>query len=124
MGGLAGFLKAYFNVNEILSTIMLNQIAVQMMNFLLNGILLDPAEAGFNNIPKTARLATAGAVAAFIAADRRSLAVRADAFALGVDHRDCAGGHHLYLSLAHLAGLSDTGGGGRTSGRRVSPASM
>ena len=53
-GGLAGFLKAYFDVNEILSTIMLNQIAVQMMNFLLNGILLDPAEAGFNNIPKTA----------------------------------------------------------------------
>ncbi len=58
-GGLAGFLKAYFGVNEILSTIMLNQIAVQMMNFLLNGILLDPAEAGFNNIPKTARLVTA-----------------------------------------------------------------
>ena len=58
-GGLAGFLKAYFDVNEILSTIMLNQIAVQMMNFLLNGILLDPAEAGFNNIPKTARLVSA-----------------------------------------------------------------
>ena len=58
-GGLAGFLKAYFDVNEILSTIMLNQIAVQMMNFLLNGLLLDPAEAGFNNIPKTARLVTA-----------------------------------------------------------------
>ena len=58
-GGLAGFLKAYFDVNEILSTIMLNQIAVQMMNFLLNGVLLDPAEAGFNNIPKTARLVTA-----------------------------------------------------------------
>ncbi len=55
-GGLAGFLKAYFDVNEILSTIMLNQIAVQMMNFLLNGVLLDPASAGVNNIPKTARL--------------------------------------------------------------------
>ena len=38
---------------------MLNQIAVQMMNFLLNGVLLDPAEAGVNNIPKTARLVTA-----------------------------------------------------------------
>ena len=58
-GGLAGFLKAYFDVNEILSTIMLNQIAVQLMNYLLNGILLDPAEAGVNNIPKTARLVTA-----------------------------------------------------------------
>jgi ABC-type uncharacterized transport system permease subunit len=56
-GGIAGFLKAYFDVNEILSTIMLNQIAVQMMNFLLNGPLLDPAEAGTNQIPKTARIA-------------------------------------------------------------------
>lgn len=55
-GGLAGFLKAYFNVNEILSTIMLNQVAVQLMNFLLNGPLLDPAELGTNHIPKTARI--------------------------------------------------------------------
>lgn len=55
-GGIAGFLKAYFDVNEILSTIMLNQIAVQAMNFLLNGPLLDPETAGFNNIPKTARI--------------------------------------------------------------------
>lgn len=53
---LAGFLKAYFNVNEILSTIMLNQVAVQMMNYLLNGPLLDPAEVGTNHIPKTARI--------------------------------------------------------------------
>lgn len=55
-GGIAGFLKAYFNVNEILSTIMLNQVAAQLMNYLLNGILLDPAAAGANNIPKTARI--------------------------------------------------------------------
>lgn len=58
-GGLAGFLKAYFDVNEILSTIMLNQIAVQLMNFLLNGPLLDPESAGVNHIPKTARIAEA-----------------------------------------------------------------
>ncbi|MEL6273071.1 MAG: ABC transporter permease, partial [Chloroflexota bacterium] len=56
-GAIAGFLKAYFDVNEILSTIMLNQVAVQMMNFLLNGVMLDPEAAGFNNIPKTARIA-------------------------------------------------------------------
>lgn len=56
-GGLAGFLKAYFNVNEILTTIMLNQVAVQTMNFLLNGVLLDPTEVGTNAIPKTARIA-------------------------------------------------------------------
>jgi general nucleoside transport system permease protein len=62
-GGIAGYLKAYFGVNEILSTIMLNQIAVQMMNFLLNGIMLDPATAGFNNIPKTARITEAAQLA-------------------------------------------------------------
>lgn len=56
-GGLAGYLKAYFDVNEILSTIMLNQIAIQLMNYLLNGIMLDPASAGLNHIPKTARIA-------------------------------------------------------------------
>ncbi|GAB4522027.1 MAG: ABC transporter permease [Anaerolineae bacterium] len=56
-GGLAGVLKAFFGVNEILSTIMLNQIAAQLMNYLLNGILLDPASEGVNNIPKTARIA-------------------------------------------------------------------
>jgi ABC-type uncharacterized transport system permease subunit len=55
-GAIAGFLKAYFSVNEILSTIMLNQVAVQIMNYLLNGPLLDPAAAGMNNIPKTARI--------------------------------------------------------------------
>lgn len=55
-GSIAGFLKAYFNVNEILSTIMLNQVAVQMMNYLLNGPLLDPTEVGTNHIPKTARI--------------------------------------------------------------------
>ncbi|MCC7209165.1 MAG: ABC transporter permease [Anaerolineae bacterium] len=56
-GGIAGFLKARFNVNEILTTIMLNQVAVQSMNFLLNGVMLDPATAGINRIPKTARIA-------------------------------------------------------------------
>lgn len=56
-GGIAGVLKAYFNVNEILTTIMLNQVAVQLMNYLLNGPLLDPSEAGANHIPKTARIA-------------------------------------------------------------------
>ncbi len=56
-GGLAGALKAYFNVNEILSTIMLNIVAVQFMNFLLSGPLMDPAEIlRGTRIPQTARL--------------------------------------------------------------------
>ena len=36
-GAIPGALKAYFNVNEILSTIMLNIVAVQAMNFLQIG---------------------------------------------------------------------------------------
>jgi general nucleoside transport system permease protein len=56
-GGIPGFLKAYFNVNEILSTVMMNAIAVQLMNFLLRGPLIDPAQAQLaSQIPQTARL--------------------------------------------------------------------
>jgi simple sugar transport system permease protein len=56
-GGIAGFLKARLRVNEILSTVMLNQIALQLMNFLLRGPMLDPKqiEAG-TNIPQSAAL--------------------------------------------------------------------
>ncbi len=43
--GIAGFLKAYFNVNEILSTIMLNLIAVQIMNYLLSGPMVNKSQS-------------------------------------------------------------------------------
>ncbi|MBU0511720.1 MAG: ABC transporter permease [Chloroflexi bacterium] len=56
-GGIPGALKAYFNVNEILSTVMMNAIAVQLMNFLLRGPMIDPAQAEkASKIPQTARL--------------------------------------------------------------------
>jgi general nucleoside transport system permease protein len=56
-GGIPGFLKAYFRVNEILSTVMMNAIAVQLMNFLLRGPLIDPSQAELaSKIPQTARL--------------------------------------------------------------------
>jgi len=56
-GAIPGFLKAYFNVNEILSTIMMNAIAVQGMNFLLRGPMIDPAQQELaSKIPQTARL--------------------------------------------------------------------
>ena len=59
-GGIPGILKAYYNVNEILSTIMLNIIAVQGMNYLLRGPMIDPAQASLaSRIPQTARLAQA-----------------------------------------------------------------
>ncbi|HMT19742.1 MAG TPA: ABC transporter permease [Promineifilum sp.] len=59
-GGIPGVLKAYYNVNEILSTIMLNIIAVQAMNYLLRGPMIDPAQMEVaSRIPQTARLAQA-----------------------------------------------------------------
>lgn len=61
MGGfwaaIPGYLKARLGVNEILTTIMMNQIAIQIAFFLLRGPMIDPAEveAG-TNIPHSARL--------------------------------------------------------------------
>ena len=56
-GAIPGYLKAQLNVNEILSTIMLNQIAIQFAYFLLRGRMMDPAElAAGTNIPHSARL--------------------------------------------------------------------
>lgn len=56
-GAIPGFLKARLGVNEILSTVMMNQIAIQIGFFLLRGPMIDPAEleAG-TNIPHSARL--------------------------------------------------------------------
>jgi ABC-type uncharacterized transport system permease subunit len=56
-GAIPGSLKAYFGVNEILSTVMMNAIAVQIMNFLLRGPMIDPAQAELaSKIPQTAPL--------------------------------------------------------------------
>ena len=56
-GGIPGVLKAYFNVNEILSTVMMNAIAVQIMNYMLRGPMIDPAQLEkASKIPQTARL--------------------------------------------------------------------
>lgn len=56
-GGIAGVLKARFNVNEILSTVMLNAIALQLMNYLLRGPMLDPEQiAAGTNVPQSAAL--------------------------------------------------------------------
>ena len=42
-GFIPGILKARLNVNEILSTVMMNAIGLQLMNLLLRGPLIDPA---------------------------------------------------------------------------------
>ena len=56
-GTVPGILKARFDVNEILSTVMMNEIAVQLLLFLLSGPLIDPAQvqAG-TRIPQSAQL--------------------------------------------------------------------
>lgn len=42
-GFIPGILKARLSVNEILSTVMMNAIALQLMNLLIRGPLMDPA---------------------------------------------------------------------------------
>lgn len=55
-GAIAGVLKGYCKVNEVLGTIMLNYIAVYLMNYLLRGPIIDPVEVQFGSyIPQTVR---------------------------------------------------------------------
>jgi general nucleoside transport system permease protein len=55
--GIAGVLKTNFRVNEVLSTIMLNSIAVFIMSFLLNRVLMDPTTLdNAIKIPQTQRM--------------------------------------------------------------------
>jgi simple sugar transport system permease protein len=59
-GAVPGFLKARLRVNEILTTIMMNAIAVQLLNFLLRGPLMDPMQVEQGSfIPQTARFTLA-----------------------------------------------------------------
>jgi general nucleoside transport system permease protein len=56
-GLVPGVLKARLGVNEILSTVMMNAIALQLMNYLLSGPLIDPAEVKAGTfIAQSARL--------------------------------------------------------------------
>ena len=59
-GAIPGALKAYLLVNEILSTIMLNAIAQQLLTYLLRGPLIDPTEISYGTgFPQTKELAQA-----------------------------------------------------------------
>lgn len=51
-GGIAGVLKARFGANEIIATIMLNYIAVQLLSWLVRGPLQEPSGI----FPRSARL--------------------------------------------------------------------
>jgi simple sugar transport system permease protein len=59
-GAVPGLLKARLQVNEILTTIMMNAIAVQALNYLLRGPLMDPEQVLAGSfIPQTARFTVA-----------------------------------------------------------------
>jgi len=65
--GIAGVLKVRFNVNEVLSTIMLNSIAGYIMTFFLNGPIMDPTSRDNSiKIPQTQRLPLAADLARWI----------------------------------------------------------
>ena len=65
-GGIAGVLKAWFGVNEILSTIMMNQIATQLLIVLLTGPMRDAgASATSANIIQTAQIPESAWLARF-----------------------------------------------------------
>lgn len=55
-GFIPGFLKAKFEVSELLSTVMLNYIAAQLYSFCIRGPMMDPAGGG---TPMSARITKA-----------------------------------------------------------------
>lgn len=74
-GAIPGALKAYASVNEILSTIMLNLVAVQVMNYLLRGPMIDPLELEGSRIPQTERLTDNAALPTLLPGTRLHLGV-------------------------------------------------
>lgn len=56
-GAIPGYLKARFQVNEILSTVMMNEIAIQLLIFLLSGPMMDPEQRAMGTqVPQSSQL--------------------------------------------------------------------
>ena len=84
-GGIPGALKAYLGVNEILSTIMLNLVAVQLFNYLLRAPLMDPRQIELGTrIPQTKRLSENADLPVLIPGTRMHLGVVVAVIAAGV----------------------------------------
>ncbi len=49
---IVGYLKVKLNVNELIGSIILNAIAVQIVGYLIN----NPLRADFNNVARTRRI--------------------------------------------------------------------
>lgn len=133
-GFVPGFLKARFDVNEILTTVMMNEIAIQLLIFLLSGPMIDPEQVAMGTrVPQSAQLpqdvwlarlappsqvhtgifiALAAAVIVYILLWRTTLGYRIRAVGLNRDASKYAGisvPRYLTLSLVlsgALAGLA------------------
>src|ERR1019366_1524528 len=96
-GAIPGAFKAYFNVNEILSTIMLNLVAVQVMNWLLAGPMVDKTQNSTHGLIPETRLrlgvviAVVVAVGVWVLLYRTSFGFRLQAVGLSRDASRYAG---------------------------------
>ncbi|TJY43328.1 ABC transporter permease [Cohnella pontilimi] len=49
--GIAGWLKAYWNANEVVTTLMLNFVAILATSYFVNNVFKDPASGGYARMP-------------------------------------------------------------------------
>jgi ABC-type uncharacterized transport system permease subunit len=68
-GGIAGWLRARRDVNEVISTIMLNFVAVQMLSWMVHGPLMEPSRA----YPTSSPIASAAQLEFYFAPSRLNL---------------------------------------------------
>jgi simple sugar transport system permease protein len=68
-GGLAGWLRARRDVNEVISTIMLNFVAVQALSWVVHGPLMEPSRA----YPTSSPIASAAQLEFYFAPSRLNL---------------------------------------------------
>ena len=84
-GGIPGALKAYLGVNEILTTIMLNLVAVKLFDYMVRAPLMDPRQIELGTrIPQTKRLSENADLPVLIAGTRFHLGVVVALLAAGV----------------------------------------
>ncbi len=66
-GFIPGILKAHLNVNEILTTVMLNSVALQLQFLLLRGLMMDPQERAYGTgYPQSASIVEAARLSRLI----------------------------------------------------------
>jgi simple sugar transport system permease protein len=134
-GALAGWLRARFDANEIIVTIMLNYVAVQLLGWVVRGPLQEDAKVfpRSNTLPDAAALPElvpgalhAGVAIAIVLAVLVHLLLRRSVFGYQIDaageNRDAAeyggisAGRVIVLAMAVSGGLCGLAGGIEVSG--------